>query len=59
MITTPPYLSGIEIKQNESIKKLEKDKKHYKALYKIQKEHSKKLSKLLDEAIEIMKSRNK
>ena len=59
MITTPPYLSGIEIKQNESIKRLEKDKKKYKTLYEIEKKHSKRLSKLLDEAINLMKSRCK
>ena len=46
-------------KKGNIIRTLEKELKHYKTLYKIQKEHSGKLSKLLDEAIEMMKSWNK
>jgi len=46
-------------KKGNIIRTLEKELKHYKALYKIEKEHSKRLTKLFDEAIETMKSWSK
>ena len=50
-------LTRLEKAQDKLIRRLEKDKNNYKALYNIEKKYSKKLSKMLNEAIEIMKSR--
>ena len=53
------YKIDIQPSQERLTRRLEKDKNNYKALYEIEKEHSKRLSKLLNEAIELMKSRCK
>ena len=51
------YQIDFQQSQEQLTRRLEKDKNNYKALYEIEKEHSKRLSKLLNEAIELMKSR--
>ena len=53
------YQIDFQPSQEQLTRRLEKDKNNYKALYEIEKEHSKRLSKLLNEAIELMKSRCK
>ena len=51
------YQIDFQPSQEQLTRRLEKDKNNYKALYNIEKKYSKKLSKMLNEAIEIMKSR--
>ena len=53
------YQIDFQPSQEQLIRRLKKNKNNYKALYEIEKEHSKRLSKLLNEAIELMKSRCK